>query len=150
MEGTLYAETYRSAGGYGTAMLGLYCDEPHSLSTFHRLTADEVWHFYAGDPLRLILLYPDGSSRDVVLGSDPLKGQQVQFVVPAGVWQAGGMREGGRYSLYGCTVAPGFTGDIFEGGRRGNLIARYPSRAEDILRFSSPEDGARMPEGFAS
>ncbi len=52
------------------------------------------------------------------MGSDPLQGQQVQFVVPAGVWQAGGMLEGGRYSLYGCTVAPGFTGDIFEGGRR--------------------------------
>ena len=150
VEGTLYVETYRSAGGYGTAMLGLYCAEPRSVSTFHRLTADEVWHFYAGDPLRLILLYPDGSSRDVVMGSDPLKGQQVQFVVPAGVWQAGGMLEGGRYSLYGCTVAPGFTGDIFEGGRRADLIARYPSRAEDILMYSSPEDGARMPEGFAS
>ncbi len=30
VEGTLYVETYRSAGGYGTAMLGLYCDAPRS------------------------------------------------------------------------------------------------------------------------
>ncbi len=108
-----------------------------SLSLFHRLTADEVWHFYAGDPLRLVLLYPDGSSRDVSMGNEPLKGQQVQFVVPAGVWQAGHLLEGGRYSLYGCTVAPGFTGDIFEGGSRVKLLSLYPAWAEDILRLSS-------------
>jgi predicted cupin superfamily sugar epimerase len=155
VEGTLYTETYRSARSdgngkpFGTAMLGLYCEEPRSLSTFHRLSVDEVWHFYAGDPLRLILLHPDGSSRDVILGSDPLQGQEVQFVIPAGTWQAGHLVEGGRYSLYGCTLAPGFTGEIFEGGSRADLLARYPARAEDILKYSSPEAGARMPEGFA-
>ncbi|MBI5297662.1 MAG: cupin domain-containing protein [Chloroflexi bacterium] len=59
VEGTLFVSTYRSAqeveggGPVGTAMIGLYCDEPHSLSLFHRLTTDEVWHFYGGDPLRL-------------------------------------------------------------------------------------------------
>lgn len=156
VEGTLFVSTHRSRGEFengkphGTAMIGMYCDEPRSVSLFHRLTEEEVWHFYAGDPFCLILLYPDGSSRDVIMGSDPLKGQQVQFVVPAGTWQAGHMLEGGRFSLYGCTLAPGFTGDIFEGGKRADLLARYPARAEDIRKYSSPEDGARMPDGFAS
>jgi len=155
IEGTLFASTYRSPQEYengkpvGTAIIAMYCDEPRSLSFFHRLKYDEVWHFYGGDPLRLILLYPDGSSRDVTLGSDPLRGQLVQFVIPAGVWQAGHMLEGGRYSLFGCTVAPGFTGDIFEGGTREKLLVRYPDRAADIHKLSVSGD-TNMPEGFAT
>ena len=68
VEGTLFVNTYRSQQKigdhqpFGTAMIGLYCEEPLSQSLFHRLTSDEVWHFYGGDPLRLILLHPDGSS----------------------------------------------------------------------------------------
>jgi predicted cupin superfamily sugar epimerase len=155
VEGTLFASTYRSSQEYesgkpvGTAMIGMYCDEPRSVSLFHKLKYDEVWHFYSGDPLRLILLHPDGTSRDVILGSDHLRGQFVQFVIPAGVWQAGHMIAGGRYSLFGCTVAPGFTGDIFEGGTREKLLKLYPDRAEDINKLSVSGE-TRMPEGFAS
>lgn len=156
VEGTLFASTYRSAAEteagkpVGTAMLGLYCDEPRSVSLFHRLSADEVWHFYAGDPLRLVLLYPDGSSREVVMGGDPLQGQFVQFVIPAGVWQAGHLLTGGRYALYGCTVAPGFTGEMFEGGVRAELLEKYPEMADDINRLTADHDETKMPEGFAT
>ena len=58
-EGTMFASTYRSTqefdGGkpFGTAIVAMYCDDPPSISRFHRLPVDEVWHFYAGDPLRL-------------------------------------------------------------------------------------------------
>jgi predicted cupin superfamily sugar epimerase len=155
IEGTLFVSTYRSPQEYengkpvGTAMIGMYCDDPYSASMFHRLKHDEVWHFYGGDALRLILLYPDGSSRDVILGSDPLQGQLVQFVIPAGVWQAGHMLEGGKYSLFGCTVAPGFTGDIFEGGTQAILLQMYPDRAEDINNLSAGGE-TKMPNGFAS
>ena len=86
VEATFFVSTYRSeantetGGPVGTAMIGLYSDDPPSRSLFHRLEFDEVWHFYAGDPLRLVLLYPDGSSTDVVMGSDMLAGQVVQYV----------------------------------------------------------------------
>ena len=155
VEGTLFVSTYRSPQEYengkpvGTAIIAMYCDDPYSVSMFHKLKYDEVWHFYGGDPLRLILLYPDGSSRDVIVGTDPLKGQLVQFVIPAGVWQAGHMLAGGRYSLFGCTVAPGFTGDIFEGGTRERLLAMYPDRADDIHNLSVMGN-TNMPEGFAT
>ena len=155
-EGTLFASTWRSvdrlpAGGpVGTAMIGLYCDEPISHSLFHRLPVDEVWHFYAGDPLRLILLQPDGTSRDVVLGPDPLSGHAVQFVVPAGVWQAGHLVAGGRYALFGCTMAPGFTDRMYEGGARDLLAARFPDRRADIERFGAGAAQLQMPQGFAT
>jgi predicted cupin superfamily sugar epimerase len=154
-EGTLFLSTYRSAAElddgkpYGTAMIGMFCNEPPSFSRFHRLPVDEIWHFYGGDPLRLILLYPDGSGRDVIMGSEPAKGQLVQFVIPAGVWQAGCVAEGGDYSLFGCTMAPGFTGDMFEGGTRDVLAAQYPDRLADIVRFGCEPDATNMPRGFA-
>lgn len=151
VEGTLFAETHRSPGEIapgrpaGTAMIGLYCEEPLSRSLFHRLSVDEVWHFHAGDPFRLILLHPDGSSEDVILGPDPISGHHPQHVVPAGVWQAAHLIPGGLYSLYGCTLAPGFTPDLFEGGTLGRLLAAYPSRRSDIERLACPDHDTRMP-----
>ena len=156
VEETLFIGTYRSYQEFGdgkpcgTAIIALYCDEPRSVSLFHKLPVDEVWHFYGGDPLRLVLLYPDGSSKDVIMGNDLLKGHYVQFVVPAGVWQAGHMVAGGRYSLYGCTMAPGFMDDMFEGGIRDQLIDVYPDRVNDINMLGCSQDERSMPKGFAS
>jgi predicted cupin superfamily sugar epimerase len=156
VEGTLFASTYRSAESlpngkpFGTGMIGMYCHAPRSVSLFHKLTVDEMWHFYGGNPLRLILLYPDGSSRDVVMGNHPRGGEAVQFVVPAGVWQAGHCMAGGTYSLFGCTLAPGFTDDIFTGGTQAELLKLYPDREADILEFGLAGGETRMPVGFSS
>lgn len=84
------------------------------------------------------------------MGGDPLKGGCVQFVVPAGVWQAGHMVSGGRYSLYGCTMAPGFTSSMFEGGVREQLVDMYPDRVSDIEMLGCSQGEESMPEGFAS
>jgi predicted cupin superfamily sugar epimerase len=156
VEGTLFTSTYRSTVNLpngdpiGTAMIGLYADEPKSLSYFHRLPSDEIWHFYGGDPLKLVLLFSDGSSQDIVLGSNFLEGQQIQYVIPAGVWQAGYMLLGGRYSLFGCTMAPGFTSKGFEAGVAAELLRQYPDRAEDIERLCVRSHELAMPEGFAT
>jgi predicted cupin superfamily sugar epimerase len=131
-------------------MIGLYSEEPFSVSCFHRLTSDEIWHVYGGDPFKLILLYPDGSSQEILMGCNPLEGQRVQFVVPANTWQAGYMLPNGRYSLFGCTMAPGFTGTGFEAGIDEDLIAQYPTRAADIQHLSVNGHETRMPEGFAT
>ena len=128
VEGTLFAETYRSDAA--TAGVGLFCDDPPSRSLFHRLAFDEVWHFYAGDPLRLVLLRPDGSDEEVILGGDV-----VQHVVPAGVWQAGELVPGGAWAFYGVTVAPPFTFECFEAGSVAQLLASHPQRMADIERL---------------
>jgi predicted cupin superfamily sugar epimerase len=157
VEATYFVSTYRSAaetedgGPIGTAMIGLYAGDPPSRSLFHRLTYDEVWHFYGGDPIRLVLLRPDGSNDDVVLGPDVLAGHRVQHVIPAGVWQAGELVDGGSWALFGCTMAPGFTGTCFEGGRIEDLLAEHADRADDIRRLGIPgDDATSMPPGFAT
>ncbi len=156
VEGALYFNTWRSkekmpdGNPAGTAILAMYCDHPYSASCFHRLDYDEVWHFYAGDPLRLFLLHPDGTNEVVVLGNDIFAGQQVQVVIPAGTWQAGEIVPGGRYALFGCTVSPGFVGTIFEGGVMHELIQQYPERETVIRRLSANNDRRRMPTGYLS
>jgi predicted cupin superfamily sugar epimerase len=138
VEGTLFAETYRSPAS--TAIVALYADDPPSRSHFHQLAHDEVWHAYAGDPFRLILLHPDGSSEDVVMGRDVRAGHQVQFTIPAGTWQAGELLPGGRYALFGCTMAPGFTPECFTPGYAEPLAAGWPSREADIRRLAVPPE----------
>ena len=124
VEGTLFVGTYRWAadtidgGPVGTAMIGLYAHDPPSRLPFHRLPADEVWHFYGGDPIRLVLLRPDGSSDDVWLGPDPGAGHVVQYVIPAGTWQAGELCESGSYGLFGCTMAPYSPAPVSRAGPR--------------------------------
>ena len=154
VEGALYFNTWVSAQKTakgtpaGTAMIGLYSEQPYSVSCFHRLEYDEVWHVYGGDPFRLILLHPDGTSEEIIMGTEPHKGHTIQTVIPAHTWQAGELLPGGRYALFGCTMAPGFDGTIFEAAVASELIAQYPERAEDILRLSINADQTHMPEGY--
>jgi predicted cupin superfamily sugar epimerase len=152
VEGTLFTSTYVSSqkttdgDPISTAIIGLYAKNPNSFSSFHRLQHDELWHFYGGNPLRLVLLHPDGSSEDAILGPDFEAGQHVQYTVPAQTWQAGHTL--GEYSLFGCTMAPGFTGACFEGGEMNALLERFPNRADDIRRLSAMHGETRMPQGY--
>jgi predicted cupin superfamily sugar epimerase len=80
----------------------------------HRLRSDEVFHFYLGDEVEMLQLWPDGTGRRVGLGSDLAAGMLPQTVVPQGVWQGSRLVRGGRFALLGCTVSPGFDYADFE------------------------------------
>jgi predicted cupin superfamily sugar epimerase len=123
---------YASSKALGTAIYYLLTDAADSFSALHRLPTDEVYHFYLGDPVEMLLLRPEGSSERVVLGPDLEAGQQVQFVVPAGVWQGARLETGGRFALLGTTMAPGFDERDYEAGAKAALIERYPESAEQI------------------
>ncbi|WP_312866758.1 cupin domain-containing protein [Streptomyces zagrosensis] len=116
----------------GSAIVVLFSSASGDYSALHRLPSDEIWHFYLGDPFRLLLLEADGTARTVTLGHDVLGGQHVQFTVPAGTWMGGAVGEGGAWSLLGCTMAPGFTYETYEHGDAAELVTRYPNEAERI------------------
>ncbi|HZU35267.1 MAG TPA: cupin domain-containing protein [Gemmataceae bacterium] len=144
-EGGYYRETYRSerrlpahAGERSLATAIYYLLTPDTVSALHRLPADELFHFYAGDPVEMLLLNPPGSDpagRWVVLGPDVLAGQTPQVLVPAGVWQGSVLRPGGRYALLGTTMAPGFAFADYEAGDARQLTASYPTFARWIERL---------------
>jgi predicted cupin superfamily sugar epimerase len=114
-EGGWYRETWRGAAGadgraVGTAIY--YLLEAGQVSHWHRVDTAEVWHWYAGAPLKLTLS-ADGTGRETHwLGPDIAAGQRPQAVVPPGCWQSA--RSGGDFTLVGCTVSPGFEFAGFE------------------------------------
>jgi hypothetical protein len=120
-----------------------------SFSSMHRLTTDEIWHFYLGDPIKMLLLHEDGAIETRVLGHDIFQGQLLQTVVPRGAWMGARLIAGGVYAVFGNTMAPGFTSPDFESGARDALIAQYPAARDMILALTNPDETARsMPEGY--
>ena len=115
-----------------SAIIYLLSAEPDSFSAIHTLPTDEIYHFYLGDPVELLLLKQDGSSEVITLGHDILNGQCVQFAVPAGVWQGSRLIRGGEFAVLGTTMAPGFIDEDYTPGDRGSLIEQYPDNAELI------------------
>jgi predicted cupin superfamily sugar epimerase len=123
---------YGRAKPLSTAIYYLLTSEPDSFSALHRLPTEEVYHFYLGDPVEMLLLHPDRRSEEVRLGPDLLGGERVQLVVPRGVWQGSRLRPRGSFALLGTTMAPGFDPADYEGGERDALVRLYPGAADRI------------------
>jgi uncharacterized protein len=141
-EGGWYRETYRSvrqlpgiARPVSTAIY--YLLTPDTCSALHRLPGDEVFHFYLGDPVEMLQLgpNPEDGGRILTLGSDIGVGQQVQTVVPGGLWQGSLLRAGGAFALMGTTMAPGFDFADYEAADRDALSTAFPKFADRIARL---------------
>lgn len=111
-------------------------------SALHALSSVEVYHWYAGAPLELLLLHPDGRSETRILGPDHRTGQLPQAVVPAGVMQ--GSSSQGAWTLIGTTMSPPFQWEGFELGERAALQARYPDAADRITSLTRVDPGADL------
>jgi predicted cupin superfamily sugar epimerase len=129
-EGGHFRQVYRDANS--TAIYFLV--QPDEFSAIHQLSGPEVYHFYGGDPLRMLLLHPDGRIERPVLGMDLEGGMRPLLVVPGGVWQ--GSETTGDWTLVGTTMAPGFRPSDFELARRADLVAAYPEAAAEIARLT--------------
>jgi predicted cupin superfamily sugar epimerase len=144
-EGGFFRETYRASGNVtrenegelrsaSTAIYFLLCDGAHS--AWHRIRSDEVWHFYAGDPVDVHVLDAHGTLVTHRLGNALEHADTVfQAVVKAGDWFAAECRDEDGAALVGCTVAPGFEFSEFELAAPGTLEARYPQHRELIARL---------------
>jgi len=124
-EGGYFAETYRSP--LSTAIY--YMLTPDTFSAMHRLKGDEIYHFYLGDPVEMLMLKPDGSAEALLLGQKVTASMRVQQVVPGGTWQGSRLAPGGKFALMGTTMAPGFDPKDYEAGLRDALSAQYPAYA---------------------
>jgi predicted cupin superfamily sugar epimerase len=139
-EGGFYREIFRSARhvtasderGVRAALTTIYfLLTEGSISRWHQVDSDEVWHLYEGGPLELLELSDMGHDllrhRLSPLGSG--MGAPV-CTIPAGHWQAA--RPLGEFALVGCTVGPGFEYEDFR------LLADAPERAAEV-RMRWPE-----------
>ena len=126
-EGGWFRETFRDAGNkraHSTAIYFLL--KKGQVSHWHRVDAAEVWHWYGGAPLELLIGKSRSRPTRSVLGNDLAKAERPQIVVPAGHWQAA--RSLGPYTLVGCTVAPGFLFEKFELAEMPNAWGKSNSK----------------------
>ena len=148
-EGGYFRETYRSEMTIAAAALPseyggdrdvstsiYYLLTPDTFSAIHRVKSDEVFHFYAGDPVEMLQLHADGRGQTVIIGNDMAAGHEPQLVVPGGLWQGCRLIPGGKWALMGCTVAPGFDYADFTAANRAELIATYPDHAKLITALT--------------
>ena len=129
-EGGYYKETYRSVEKLGERNLSTaiyYVLTGEENSRLHRLKSDEIYHFYFGDPVQMLLLHPNGGSEIVFLGENILAGQRPQVIVTKETWVGSMIVEGDHgFALMGATVSPGFDYEDLEMGNREELIEKYP------------------------
>ena len=118
-EGGHYRETFRDTrlhDGRAASTAILFLLARGERSHWHRVDAVEIWHYYAGSPLKLEVV--DGSKEEIFrLGADIHADELPQVMVPARAWQAA--ESLGEWTLVGCTVAPGFEFNGFELAPKG-------------------------------
>jgi len=141
-EGGWYRETYRSdvsVEGRAVATGIYFLLTSDNISHLHKIDAEEMWHFYAGDPLTVHVIDAAGEYSTLSIGPDLKGGQVFQAVVPAGVWFGSTVDKAGGFVLVGCTVSPGFEFEGFELAERESLLALYPKHATIIERLTKED-----------
>ena len=119
-EGGHYRETFRDTrldgNGRSLSTAIYFLLARGERSHWHRIDAEEIWHYYAGSAL-ILQIADDGGRRTVRLGPDLGAGEIPQAIAPAHAWQAA--ESTGDWTLVGCTVAPGFDFAKFELAQEG-------------------------------
>jgi len=115
-----------------------------SIDPWHILTSYEILLYHAGAPMIQMLLYPDGTWEEVVLGPEVAQGQVPQKVIPAGTWMGFVKKKDPQYDwgLYGVMVVPGWHIDdirMVQGSREIEILKKkYPtavSRGKELGLF---------------
>jgi predicted cupin superfamily sugar epimerase len=143
LEGGYYRRTFQSDsrsmvdtdGGPRYLMTSIYylLTDESPIGHFHLNQSDIVHYYHLGDAIRYRLIFPDGTLKTVVMGSDILAGQRLQLHVPGGVWKASQLVEGSAgYGLISEAVSPGFDFADMELGSRQKLSEAFPEHAELI------------------
>lgn len=149
IEGGYFSETYRSDTIIKKDCLPINFKSDRNLSTgiyfllvgnefsaFHKLKADEVWHFYEGSPIRIFVIDAKGNLKTFKLGNKIEKGEKYQIVIKSGQWFATEIIKKNSYSLVGCTVSPGFDFNDFELGNKKELIELFPKHRKIIEKLT--------------
>ena len=122
-EGGYFRETYRSEFSTGI----FYLLEKGDKSCLHKITSDEMWHFYGGDSIVIVEITVEGELKETLMNKD-----QVQYVVLANTWFGAYLPAGSNFALMGCTVSPAFHFKNFTIGNKEELLLLYPKASSMI------------------
>jgi len=107
-EGGHFKEFYRDKN----VSVIFYLLKKNEKSHWHKLSKNEILHFYKGFPLLVKLYKDDKKINTKILGNNLNNNEDLNVVVKANTWFS--MESSGEYSLIGCTVSPPFEYSDFE------------------------------------
>jgi uncharacterized protein len=141
-EGGYFIETFRSEKSYLSRSLAtciLYLITSEQFSRLHRLPGEEIFHFYYGDPVKMLNISESGKAEIIMLGNEFEKGEVPQYVVGSNCWQGTFLSEGKNpvFALLGTTMSPGFDLNDYESaaGYKDILVKNYPEFSEVIKKL---------------
>ncbi|MBO1198846.1 cupin domain-containing protein [Staphylococcus simiae] len=139
-EGGYYKETVRENNNQRAPFSSIYFLLTHdNISHFHRIDADEVWYYHAGDSLTVHMITPEGDYRTAQLGPNIQNGDVLQFLVPKGTIFASSVEQQNDYCLVGCMCQPAFEFEHFELFEQQQLIDMYPHLTQIIQQYALKE-----------
>jgi predicted cupin superfamily sugar epimerase len=104
----------------------------------HRIRNDQLYHYYLGDPLEVLMLRVDGTTQHVVVGPDLRRGQLTQLLIPGNTFHTARVIGRRRWFLGASTEWPGVEPVDVEIGNVDALAAKYPQVADDLRTFPVP------------
>ena len=108
---------------------------PDAPVRLHRIRNDQLYHYYLGDPIEVLMLYADGTTERVVVGPDLRSGQRVQLFIPGNTFHTARVIGRRRWFLGASTEWPGVEPADVEIGDMDALAAKYPEVADDLRAF---------------
>lgn len=110
---------------------------PDAPVRLHRIRNYQLYHYYLGDPLDLVLLHSNGKSERVIVGPDIASGQRVQFLIPGGTFHTARLAGQKRWFLGASTEWPGVIPEDVEIGDVEKLAAEYPTVAAELRAIAA-------------
>jgi predicted cupin superfamily sugar epimerase len=118
---------------------------PDAPVRLHLIRNDQLYHYYLGDPIEVVMLRVDGTTERVVVGPDLRGGQLVQLLIPGNTFHTARVIGRRRWFLGASTEWPGVEPADVELGDIDALAAKYPQVADDLRTFSAPILEGRAP-----
>jgi predicted cupin superfamily sugar epimerase len=108
---------------------------PDAPVRLHRIRNDQLYHYYLGDPIEVLMLRTDGTTERVVVGPDLRNNQRVQLLIPVDTFHTARVIGRRRWFLGASTEWPGVEPADVEIGDVDSLGAKYPDVANDLRAF---------------
>ncbi len=124
----------------GTALI--FMVTPEAPVKLHRIDNEQLYHYYLGDPIEVLLLRENGDSELVVVGPNIVGGHMLQLYIPGNTFHTARVTGKRRWFLGASTEWPGVVvrdRDV-ELGDIDQLAAKYPEASADIRKFPVPAE----------
>jgi uncharacterized protein len=111
---------------------------PDAPVRLHRIRNDQLYHYYLGDPIEVLMLRASGTIERVVVGPDLRRGQRVQLLIPGNTFHTARVIPKGfrGWFLGASTEWPGVEPADVEIGDVDLLAEKYSDAAEDLRAWS--------------